>query len=190
MAKTYFTGKPCKRGHVALRYVSSAQCSICHQDSMRLRRATPEGKAKHLASVKRWQKANPEKVKNYKEKYFEQNRQKIYEKTAAYRKAHPDRRRAILRAYSQKNKDKLCAAVRKRQILKQRAMPSWVDVDAINLIYKQSEYVSLLAQVPHEVDHIVPLRNSKVCGLHVPWNLQIITTTENRRKGNLFQGSR
>lgn len=69
-------------------------------------------------------------------------------------------------------------------------MPSWVDVDAINLIYKQSEYVSLLAQVPHEVDHIVPLRNSKVCGLHVPWNLQIITTTENRRKGNLFQGSR
>jgi len=36
----------------------------------------------------------------------------------------------------------------------------------------------------HEVDHIVPLRGHLVSGLHTISNLQYITKSENRRKGN------
>lgn len=37
-----------------------------------------------------------------------------------------------------------------------------------------------------QVDHILPLNNSLVCGLHVATNLQIITQKKNSVKGNIF----
>lgn len=41
--------------------------------------------------------------------------------------------------------------------------------------------------VPHEVDHVIPLRGKKVSGLHVVDNLQILVKKDNVRKSNSFE---
>jgi hypothetical protein len=45
-AKTYYTGEPCKHGHVCLRLVSGRICLECQKRSMRAYRATERGKEK------------------------------------------------------------------------------------------------------------------------------------------------
>jgi len=38
--------------------------------------------------------------------------------------------------------------------------------------------------IKHEVDHIIPIKGKNVSGLHVPWNLQILTKSKNAKKRN------
>lgn len=59
--------------------------------------------------------------------------------------------------------------------------PKWANREKILEIYKEAYEQRL------EVDHIIPLNNDLVCGLHVEGNLQIITSEENLRKGNSFR---
>jgi 5-methylcytosine-specific restriction endonuclease McrA len=64
---------------------------------------------------------------------------------------------------------------RRRRV--RQATPKWVDMREIERIYEG-------CPVGHEVDHIVPLKGENVSGLNVPWNLQYLSVTENRRKSN------
>jgi 5-methylcytosine-specific restriction endonuclease McrA len=57
------------------------------------------------------------------------------------------------------------------------ATPPWVDRKELTRIYTERP------EGLH-VDHIIPLNNDRVCGLHVPWNLQYLTPEENFSKGN------
>lgn len=58
-----------------------------------------------------------------------------------------------------------------------KATPSWANEFAIRQFY-------LACPEGMTVDHIVPLRGKTVCGLHVEWNLQYLTASENSRKHN------
>lgn len=65
--------------------------------------------------------------------------------------------------------------------------PKWLtktQLKEIEQFYLDAAYLTNYTKTPFEVDHIVPLQGKNVSGLHVPWNLQILTQSENCSKGN------
>jgi hypothetical protein len=75
----------------------------------------------------------------------------------------------------------------KRLLAMAMATPKWVDQQAILAVYRECEIRRDLCAEDVNVDHVVPINHPKVCGLHVPWNLQVIPAAENRRKSNRFE---
>jgi hypothetical protein len=70
-----------------------------------------------------------------------------------------------------------------------QATPSWlseVQKDEINQMHWLARDLEITSGGTYQVDHIVPLRGKNVCGLHIPWNLQILPSDINLSKGNRF----
>lgn len=63
------------------------------------------------------------------------------------------------------------------------SMPGMFD-EEIKAIYEEARERTAIGPDKYHVDHIIPIRGKTVCGLHVPWNLQILTASENSRKSN------
>lgn len=127
---------------------------------------------KKLAYQKEWAAANKDKVKQYTQDWRSNNKELANARTETYRKANLDKHR---------NKEA------RRRAAKLNATPKWLNpsqLQDIEQYYIDAAYVQQLMQTPMEVDHIVPLQGRNVSGLHVPWNLQILTESENCSKGN------
>lgn len=72
---------------------------------------------------------------------------------------------------------------------KKKALPKWLSEDFeffISEIYILARKRSEITGIKWEVDHIIPIAGKTVCGLHVPWNLQVIPWKINRSKSNKF----
>lgn len=114
-------------------------------------------------------------------------------KNKIYRDAHRSRlsiRKSLLRdrsrdaQYARDNRVKLNAKWRRREAQKLKAVPLWADKKEILFFYELAQACTLATGVAHEVDHIVPLVSSVVCGLHCQANLQVLTKAENAAKRN------
>ena len=105
---------------------------------------------------------------------------------ARYREKNRDKIRAGQRKWVKNNLPKVLARTHKYQAAKLQRTPKWLTFEQLrqieNIFIKAAEMTKTLG--PHEVDHIIPLCGDLVSGLHVPWNLQILPRTENRRKYN------
>lgn len=92
-----------------------------------------------------------------------------------------------MKEYYQKNKTDYKVRNSLRRASKLKATPSWLtEQDKLHFkcIYQVAAMRNKESDILWHVDHIVPLQGENVCGLHVPWNLQIITAEENLAKGN------
>lgn len=95
-------------------------------------------------------------------------------------KAHPEK----LQLWKKKNPQKVNANTAARKSKRLNATPAWVIAELIALKYADAIKISQMTGIKCHVDHIIPLRSKLVCGLHVEYNLQILSQTENISKGN------
>ena len=114
------------------------------------------GKDHLKVSKSNWNTQNSEHVKSYRKTYYEQN----YEHCLIAGKKH-------------------------WQSVK-RASVKWADRKAISNFYKEAKRLTKETGIQFHVDHIIPLNGLNVSGLHVEYNLQIITALDNNKKFRSF----
>jgi len=170
-SKYYFTGLACSRGHIALRKLKGV-CIECMKEDWA------------IDNAKRKEKPKSEAAKEAGRRYYEKNKEAVKARASA-------RPNEAKQAYRNKHKKenpelyKALTSVRKRR--HRDATPKWVTAEqklAMRGLYLQAQKMTKITGERYVVDHIVPLISPDVCGLHVPWNLRVITQDENLRKSN------
>lgn len=196
--KRYFTGKPCKRGHVDERQTSNNTCLSCSRQLLNAYNHAHPEKGRNRARKWRvnnpereinnkrawrqnnpdydkivgsvWRLANPDKVKRYKKKWRDENPERMRLISKAWRVANP----ALLKVYKQARRAKIANAGGSHTV---------ADIEAI--LKKQSNVCAGCGVsfdfVPYTEDHIVALSKG---GSNNADNIQLMCNPCNDSKGS------
>ncbi len=117
--------------------------------------------SKYRNTLKKWKEKNSDKISEDKKNYYKKNKHKYIEKAAQRR--FKTEKTSIAKKFKQ---------------------------DTI-AVYKLCEKVNnITGGINFHVDHIIPVNGGDlVCGLHVPWNLQVLLKSYNWKKSNKFDGT-
>lgn len=168
--KLYFTGKPCKRGHLSPKAALKAECLEC----------------KRIGREK-WAKDNADRLNYLKRQWDARNYEQELARKLKYANALPTEVKAYKKKlWKTRNPSDAAAEWAWRRARKRQATPAWANKKAIRKVYKDARQTSQETCIPHHVDHIIPLNGIDVCGLHVENNLQILPAEANIAKGRAF----
>jgi len=149
-----------KNGHPARRECKKCMCARLFVERTPNRKGRKVVSAEELAARAERQKARQERW-----------RQANMERWSAARDAAAKR-------YRQRNRGKVNARTSQyRANIRLATLPGydrWIDA-----IYETAADLGL------QVDHVMPIRGKNFCGLHVPWNMQLLSKSRNSAKRNL-----
>ncbi len=118
-----------------------------------------------------------EEIKRIKKEQSERDRMRYLERV--------EYRKEMAKKWSSSNKGKVLNYTAKRRAAKFQRMPKSLnesDKLQIERCYALAKTFREFFEYDVHVDHVIPLRGKEVSGLHVPWNLRIVTATDNLRK--------
>lgn len=119
-----------------------------------------------------WHRNNKDKERIQKQKYYQENKEAIKARNRQWHEANPDKHRQ---------------RISRRRAAMNNCQPAWADEEKINVYYAIAKWLE--AVVPgqkYHVDHIIPIQNKLVCGLHVHENLAVLKAEDNLSKQNKF----
>lgn len=167
----------------------SSVCRLCEQ--VRDKERYCKRKDHHSSYNKMKYKENSDAIKKKALEYHERNKDNP-DYIAKRKQYYRDNKVAIenkKRLYEASNRAQSNALKAKYRASKIKATPKWLteqDKAQIVEFYECCQMFRMYTGIDYQVDHIVPLQSELVCGLHVPWNLQVLTAFENNTKNNSF----
>ena len=174
-AKYYFTGEPCKHGHIALRKTKGA-CVECLKIEWQ---QSNEKRSEYFAKYNQ-----SDAGRAAKRKYYEANKNLVIIKAMSRDNAQ---RQQYRNNWKKNNPESVKIDTNNRRRRHKNASPPWLTKEhkeQIKSLYRDALVATRVTGVQYVVDHEVPIRSELVCGLHVPWNLRVITQEENLKKSN------
>ncbi len=177
--KRYFTGEPCKHGHISERRVCDYSCIECKKiTSYKRYHADPSkslknNRAWHAAhpgysaakSAKRRQE-NPEQARFYVRRWFSEHPEQVKANNKRWRKANPGQVKAWC----------------KRHNARKKGAEGYFSSDDIQQLYYDQGGLCLCGKTlfKHHIDHKTPISRG---GSNNPSNLQLLCQPCNDRKG-------
>jgi hypothetical protein len=168
--KRFFTGIPCNNGHICERVV---YCGGCHQC--------------RIKKSKAYEKRHPEKKSEWGKNYYKRKVDTFAQKSKERRAEDPKKEKDRIAKWHDANPGKVAEYSAKRKASEIRATPKWLSESDNKFIaehYEMAKWLQKISGVEWQVDHVIPLRGKKVCGLHVPWNMQLLPRSLNVQKSN------
>jgi len=120
---------------------------------------------------------------------YRRERTRILNANKQWRDSNKDKVLDRSQRYYKTNKPDFIARAAKRRSRKIKATPDWLTEThhrEIQEFYWLAQDLKSITGESYHVDHIVPLKGKSVCGLHVPWNLQVLPADLNLSKGNKY----
>lgn len=177
----FFTGKPCRHGHLAQRFVGGRVCCECQKVNSRLFAARHPERVQQNRKVQRAKspdyfrehyRRNAEKRKAETRAWYEANRERAWDAMHAWRDRNPEKARAIQQA-----------GTHRRRAREASATGSHTAADLQALYARQRGKCAIckgsFAKLGSELDHITPLARG---GSNDPANLQYLCRPCNRAK--------
>jgi 5-methylcytosine-specific restriction endonuclease McrA len=191
----YYTGKACKRGHVAERLVSTRACVTCSLGATeKWRSANPQKVLKkernwYAANIEKareqnrnWYAANIEKARENHRSQYAANPEKRREMTRNWREANPEKRRAMHKKWAANNPDKVRVNTHRRRarLLNVPGSHTAKDIRALYALQQgRCNYCKIEVGNTWHLDHIMPVSRG---GSNNPENLQVLCPSCNLRK--------
>jgi hypothetical protein len=131
---------------------------------------------------KAYREKNKEKNKEYKKKYYQDNKEELLLKCVEYYSKNSDLIKKRVKTWKKTNGKRCYAGDKLRKERKAKR--------TLNKCFEQDVKI-FYTNCPEgmTVDHIIPLKNNKVSGLHVVWNFQYLSPEDNSIKHNKFDGT-
>lgn len=181
MANTKYRKKICSL-HPELmgeRWTSTRDCVGCTKERKAIYRKN--NKENLSNKFKEWYLKNKESRSVYCKIWQEENKEYVKEQNKIICQKNKKQRNEYLAVWKKNNKDKINATAMTHSIIRKRLVGNQ---KIAKLYAKETAKIYKKCPIGFEVDHIIPLRGKTVNGLHVPWNLQYLSISDNRKKHN------